>query len=177
MTTNIDRASPEYQALFDGFEHTAFRLEVLACYRDDAEAEALRAFLAGERPTVYPGKERWTARVRGAVAAGKIMQRVHVVTEPLTDYLRFEIGWSYLLNADAGEDIRILPVPAGQWPTSLPTEDYWLFDSRTLVGMRYDQDGTMTGAELDDEPAAVMRASTGRNAAMRAATPLRDYLR
>ena len=32
--------------------------------------------------------------VRAGVAAGKVLQRVHVVSEPLTDYLRFEIGWS-----------------------------------------------------------------------------------
>ena len=36
------------------------------------------------------------------------MQRVHVVSEPLTDYLRFEIT-GYRLNVEAGEDVRILP--------------------------------------------------------------------
>jgi len=35
------------------------------------------------------------------------------VVEPLTDYLRYELGWSYPPNVKAGEDIRILPAEAG----------------------------------------------------------------
>lgn len=176
MSSYLERGSPEYRSLFDGFEHTAYRLETLQCYRDDDEAEALRSFLAGEPPGPYPGKDRWTARVRAAVAVGKVMHRVHIIAEPLTDYLRYEIYWSYSLNVAVGEDIRILPIPAGQWPAGLPREDYWLFDSRTLARMHYDDSGRMARIELDDDPAAVVQASAWRDAALHAATPYRDYL-
>jgi len=53
-----------------------------------------------------------------AVRAGKVFQRVHVVREPLTDYLRYEFGWSYPPYVEAGEDIRILVAQAGSWPMS-----------------------------------------------------------
>lgn len=36
-----------FLALFDSFEHTAFRLETRDAYVEDEETEPLRAFLAG----------------------------------------------------------------------------------------------------------------------------------
>ena len=35
--------------------------------------------------------------------AGRVQQRVHVVAEPLTAYLRYELTWQYGPNAAAGE--------------------------------------------------------------------------
>ncbi len=63
------------------------------------------------------GKREWITLVRDRTAAGCTMQRVHVVKEPITDYLRFELTWGYQPNVDAGEDIGIVPVPPGNpWP-------------------------------------------------------------
>jgi hypothetical protein len=166
----------EYWALFDGFEHTAYRLETLQEYRVDGEAEPLRQFLAGETPPHTPGKERWLGRIRSAVAAGRVMQRVHIVTEPLSDYLRYELGWSYAPNVVAGEDIRIIPVAAGEWPPDLPRHDYWLFDSRTLARMQYDQ-GRLMAAELVTDPADIARACAWRDVALDTAVPYTDYTR
>jgi hypothetical protein len=95
---------------------------------------------------------------------------VHVVSEPLTDYLRFEIGWSYRLNADAGEDIRISRAAA-----ALPRDDYWLFDSRAMARLHYDGDGRLTGVELTDDPAAVVQAGYWRDVALHLAVPLDNW--
>src|SRR6266487_4396467 len=108
----VPAGSVDWPGLFGRFEHTCFRLETRQRYDEPGEADALRSFLAGQEPASYPGKEAWLAIVRAAVTAGKVMQRVHIVAEPLTDYLRFEIGWGYPLSATAGEDIRISRAPA-----------------------------------------------------------------
>src|SRR5260370_3848290 len=105
-----------------GFEHTAYRLETLQRYEDDSETVMLRSFLAGEPQPHDHGKEQWTARITAAVASGRRMQRVHVVVEPVSDYLRFELAWSYGPNVAAGEDIGIVPVSSGQWPPDLATQ-------------------------------------------------------
>ncbi|MGH3937593.1 MAG: DUF6879 family protein [Pseudonocardiaceae bacterium] len=56
--------------------------------------------------------------------AGKAVQRVQVVLEPLTDYLRFELTWGYEPNVAAGEDVRIIPVgQGGSWPDDVPQHD------------------------------------------------------
>lgn len=173
MTTVLRPGSPEFAGLFVEFQHTAYRLETLQAYQETTEAEALGAFLAGRTPEIYPGKRGWMSLVADARAGGKIMQRVHAVVEPLSDYLRYEIGWSYGLNVGAGEDVRVLPAP---WPTGLPERDYWLFDSRVLARMRYEPDGRMTGVEIVSDPAEIVEACYWRDAALHAAIPHADYL-
>jgi hypothetical protein len=166
----ITPRSPDYWRAFDSFDHTAFRWEAHQEYED--EPEPLRCFLAGDPKPPMPGKERWCARVRAACAAGKTMSRVHSVREPLTDYLLYELTWSYPPNVAAGEDVRIASMSAG-----LPARDFWLFDSRTLLWLDYDASGRLISAELDEDPASVVLANYWRDAALHAGTPLEDYAR
>jgi hypothetical protein len=173
MTRTLLPGSAEFSGLFDRFEHTAYRLEILQLYSEPSEAESLVGFLDGRRPEAHPGKRSWIALVREARRQGKIMQRVHAVTEPLSDYLRFEIGWSYELNDQAGEDVRVLTAP---WPRGLPGADYWLFDSKVLVRMVYDQGGRMTAAQLVSDLAEVVEACYWRDAALHASVPYREYV-
>lgn len=96
----------EFDAVFDRVQRSAFRLETLPRYAGDEGAE-FAAFLAGhplpERPTrTVP----WLRRVADTTAAGVRWRRVHVLSRPLTDYLRFEMV-SYKANVDAGEEVRI----------------------------------------------------------------------
>jgi hypothetical protein len=125
----------------DHFEQSRtniFRLETLQNYGNSGEDPALAAFLAGQPHLLTPAKHAWTALVRDRTATGCVMQRVHMITEPITDYLRFELTWGYQPNVEAGEDIRIIPVAVGQqWPPELPKlTDFWLFDLSVLYGRR-----------------------------------------
>jgi len=158
--------SAEYWQAFE-FAHSAFRWEGLQVYED----EAVAAFLAGEPKPAMPSKERWVARVRSARELGKVMARVHGVQEPLTDYLRYELEWSYPPNVAAGEDIRISPA----WSTGI--RDFWLFDSRTLLWLNYNDSGHLVSAELDGDPDAIVQANFWRDHVMHAGVPLHDYMR
>jgi hypothetical protein len=115
--------------------------------------------------------------------AAQVFQRVHVVREPLTDYLRYELGWSYPPNVEAGEDIRILVAQAGSWPMSARGEilpdlkDYWLFDSSDLWVMEYADDGAFLSIELVTEPAMIVTAARRRDVALQQAISYRDYVR
>jgi hypothetical protein len=157
-----------------GFEHTAYRLEVLDFYADDSEAPAFAAFTAGQSPDIYPGKRGWLDKVRAATATGRIMQRVHVVTEPLNSYLQFEIGWSYELNEGAGEDIRILPTDHAPIAVKM-AGDYWLFDSDTLIRMEYDDRGRLVKLDHISDTDAITTANDIRDAALRHAVPRKQY--
>ena len=168
-----DVASPEFDRLFTGFQHTAYRLETLQRYDMGYEEGPFAAFLAGQPYASDPAKDEWTGIIMDATETGKVMQRVHVVEEPLTDYLRYEIEVSYRPNHAAGEDIRILPVIT--WP-ALPRRDYWLFDSRDLWVMEYADDGRFLYAEQADDPAEIVKHNYWRDAALHAAIPYADYL-
>jgi hypothetical protein len=112
-----------------------------------------------------------------------MLQHVHIVWEPLTDYLRYELGWSYPPNVEAGEDIRILVAQTGSWPMSargeiLPDlQDYWLFDSSDLWVMEYADDGAFVSIEQVTEPAMIVTAARRRDAPPHRAIPYRDYMR
>jgi hypothetical protein len=168
-----DVASDEFNALFTSFGHTAYRLETLQRYDVSYEEQTYAAFLAGSPVPPDTAKNAWTAMIAEASAAGKSFRRVHVVSEPLTDYLRYELGWSYGPNVAAGEDIRILPGQPGA--LGLPDHDYWLFDSRDLWVMEYDADGRFLHSEQVNDPPAIVEHNYWRDKALGLSTPYADY--
>ncbi|MFC4564414.1 DUF6879 family protein [Nocardiopsis mangrovi] len=163
----------EFGDCFSGFQSTAFRLETLQDY-SAADEPAFRKFLAGESAPP-PGTGSWPDEVRSGIDRGLRYDRVHVVTEPLSDYVRFECAWGYRRSVRAGENIRILPVPEGGWPDGLPHLDYWLFDSATLVRMDYSPDHrTITRVAVSD-PEQIAAANAWRERAMRLSVPFTEY--
>jgi hypothetical protein len=139
-----------WREFFDSYERSAFRLETLPTYTMPDEQDEFQRFLAGEKPAPelhYP----WLDRVARFRASGRIIQRVHVVTRPLSDYIRYEFEWAYAYNVKAGEEIRILDLTGKEDP-GLPDEDFWMFDEQRIVRMMYRADGSQIGRELLDNP-------------------------
>ncbi|HEY3504049.1 MAG TPA: hypothetical protein VGN37_14855 [Actinocatenispora sp.] len=138
-------AGDEWQATLHGFSRSAWRLETLDVYTMPEEDEALREFRAGKRlPQDF--RSGWTDRIREHNAAGRTIGRVHVLTRPLSEYLRFEFDY-YRAHGRAGEDIRILDVTDRESPLA-GVGDFWLFDDAIVVRMNYRPDGTQINREL-----------------------------
>jgi hypothetical protein len=170
----MPRQTPEdFGAAFE-FRRSAFRLELLDKYVAANEAEPFRRFLNGE-PHNPAWREPWAQFVRESVRDGKRMARVHVVREPLSDYLKFELTRAYPANVTAGEDVRILEI--SQYPElSPPSRDFWLFDERNAAVMDYDQDGNFLGADATSDPALVGYYLHVRDLTVNLSVPLADYL-
>jgi hypothetical protein len=115
--------------------------------------------------------QSWLAMLGEATAAGRRFSRVRVVTLPLTDYSRFGV-WCSQFTAGAGEDIRYLPRDR---TSDLPTHDYWLFDSRTLVRMHFDDNMGFLGGEVIVDPAEIVRHNYWRDAAWHYAVRREDF--
>ncbi|WP_200834568.1 DUF6879 family protein [Amycolatopsis alkalitolerans] len=161
---------PTFGQLFQTFEHTAFRLETRDQYTSANETEALRQFVAGE-PVDMGWFQNWLTMIRQATAEGKRFSRVRVVTVPLTDYSRFGVFCSGYTN-DAGEDIRYLDrTQAGE----LPDYDYWLFDSRLLVRMRFADNETFLGGEIIEDSAEIVQHNYWRDVARHKALRREDF--
>ena len=157
--TDLLPIGPEWRALFETFEHTAFRLEVRDAYNVPSEDEPLRRFLEGDAD---PGwLSDWLIDIRKDTDSGKVYRRVRVVSLPLSDYGRFGLTFSKY-NNDAGEDIRYLSRDDAD---ELPTFDYWIFDSRTVAKMHFGDQDNLLGFELIEEPAAVVELNYWRDAA------------
>jgi hypothetical protein len=163
----------EFEDRFTGlFQREAFRLETLDWYDSPGTDERVRRFLAGQPddPAIRAG---WDELLAEARAAGKRMSRVHVVTEPLSDYLRFELDF-YRGSAAAGEDIRILP-RSRVTGLDLPGFDFWLMDGTTAAVMTYGDRGLWLGVQVVTDPGFAARCRTWRDTAMACAMTLRDY--
>jgi hypothetical protein len=167
-----DLADPEFGQLFTGVQSSWFRLETLQHYDVEYEHAEFAAFLRGEPLSAAPGP--WQTMIREHVAAGRELVRVHVVEEPLSDYVRYELH-AYEPNAEAGEEVRVIPVRRGAWPTGVPRHDYWLFYDRRLWLMDYDTAGAFQAASLVDDPAAVDQHRHWRDTALERSMALSDY--
>lgn len=168
----------EFDAHFDAFRATAFRLEKLSWYSDETEDAELASYLAGEPlPERSPRTEPWLKRILETTAAGKRWQRVHVVSHPLTDYLRFELV-GYEANVAAGEDVRIASRDAHP-ELDACQHDFWLFDAETsrpfALLMGYDDTGRLTSFEHTTRPDIIGRCRRERDLAVARSATLRDY--
>ena len=170
--TQLIKPGPEFGQLFNDFEHTAFRLEVRERYDVPHESESLQKFLAGETDDLL-WLQSWLSMLREMTATGRRFSRVRVVSVPLTDYARFGVWCSRFTNV-AGEDIRYLrrDTAEAKW---LPSHDYWLFDSRLLVQMHFNDEDGFLGGEIIDDPAVVVEHSYWRDAACHWAVRRDDF--
>ncbi|MGO4747289.1 DUF6879 family protein [Streptomyces sp. 2MCAF27] len=158
--------------LFRDFQHTAYRLETRASYGIPEEDEPYRRFLAGDDPGL-DWFEPWLALMREESGKGKRVERVRIIDEPPSDYLRFEL-WGTPHNLAAGEDIRYLTRPeAGQ--LGLPGYDYWLFDSRTVARLQFGEHDRFLGVTLSHDPVDIQCHTQWRDAAWRYAVTFEQY--
>jgi hypothetical protein len=154
------------------FEHTAFRLEVRDRYDASYENESLRRFLAGEQDGLR-WMQSWLVMLRDLAVQGRRFARVRVVSLPLTDYSRFGV-WCAQFTNGAGEDIRYLTRDQAQ-SEGLPAHDYWLFDSRILVRLHFDDEDRFIGGEAIEDPAVIVQHNYWRDAAWHKAVRPDDF--
>lgn len=168
-------SGPAFARLFDVFAHSAFRLEVRDRYNVPGEQADLERWLRTGEPNPDEEEQRapWLHRMRTARAAGKRIERVRVVSEPLSDYIRFELAGT-VYNARAGEDIRYLP---RHHPVvrELPGHDYWLFDSSRLGLLHFSVEDEFLGLEWRNDAGKIVEHCRARDAAWHYAIPYEDY--
>lgn len=166
----VDRAT--FRRLFETFEHTAWRLETRRGYASDRQDPDFQNFLK-TGVTVFDAAEPWFENIRSQTDAGKRVGRVRVIDSPPTQNQLFLLDYARH-NAAAGEDMRYL-WRADADAAGLLREDFWIFDSRIVALFHFDDADDMTAIELITEPAAVVRYSAARDAAMHHAVPF-EYI-
>lgn len=162
----------EFLRLFETFEHTAWRLETRRGYASDREDPTYAEFVETGGITLDYDDE-WSRNIRTQTEAGKTIGRVRIVDQQPTT------GQLFLLadaprNAAAGEDMRYL------WRSDaearrLPAEDFWIFDSRLVALLNFDDDDVLHDVEVITAPAEVLRYCQIRDAAMHHAVPYDQF--
>ncbi|MEU9170729.1 DUF6879 family protein [Streptomyces sp. NPDC048420] len=160
----VDRAT--FRRLFETFQHTAWRLETRRGYASDRQDPDFQVFLATGASPCDPN-EPWLVNIKTQTDAGKTVGRVRVADCPPTTEQLFLLDYARH-NAAFGEDVRYL------WredAAGLPAEDFWIFDSRLVALLRFDDEDDLLNIELITEPAEVVRYAMVRDAAMHHAIP------
>ncbi|MGW2936330.1 DUF6879 family protein [Streptomyces sp. NPDC001156] len=166
----VDRDT--FRRLFETFEHTAWRLETRRGYASDRQDPDYQAFLATGASTCDPS-EPWFINIRRQTDAGKRVGRVRIADNPPTTEQLFLLDYARH-NAAVGEDIRYLWRQDAE-RASLPAEDFWIFDSRLVALLHFDNDDNLLSIEVITEPAEVVRYSIARDAAVHHAVPYDQF--
>jgi hypothetical protein len=130
---------------------SAFRLETRQQYAVSAEADALAAFRDNRRRQARSVRtDNYLRTVARQVIDGKDRSRVHIVSRPLSEYLRFELA-EYQDSVVAGERVFIADRDAHPELAGLH-DDFWLIDEgrrteRALL-INYTADGEYAGCRL-----------------------------
>jgi hypothetical protein len=163
---------PDLAWWLQNFERSAFRLETLPVYSVPQEEEWFAEWQRyGKLPELTPETDSWLKLVSEAKQAGKQMQRVHLVTPPLGDYLRFELA-TQIPSVDCGEDCRIAEASQVEQVVS-PLEDYWLFDEAIAILLHYDDEGRFRGTDAVED---VVPYRLQRDLAVIRSISLKEYL-
>jgi hypothetical protein len=146
-----------------------FRLEMRDEYRvkeEDRELEIWRntgKFEPGE------GGKQWARDLEALRARGVITHRVHVVTVPLSDYLRFEIAaYAEDVNYIERDDYAGIKKP-------FEPQEFWLIDEKHLFIVKYDQEGHWLGNNYTDDAKIVERHAMMKDLLISKALPLEEF--
>lgn len=168
--------APTFVELLRGCTKTAVHLELRDTYNVAGERARLAAWRAGHDPSRTDPRLRsdWLDIVRETVGRGVEMRRVRVVSEPLSEYMRFSHAGTQL-NVDAGEHIRWMP-RRNTSDIALPGNDFWLYDGTLAKIHHFTGDGASAGHELTQDPAVVDLCACAFEAVWERAIPHANYL-
>ena len=172
----MERVTGEYRdSLIAGFRREALHLEMRDLYAA-ADHSRFRRWLAGE--ALDPRQEAewwrpWQEMMRRHREAGRTLRRLRVVSEPVTDYIKFEfLDAAELVRV--GEDVRWLPRQRAS-ALLLPGNDLWCFDAETVVFTYLSGDGEVQGYELTTDPGLIGQVTEAFGAAWSVAVPHGEY--
>ncbi len=173
----MQRVTGEYRdSLIAGFQREALHLEMRDVYAA-ADHSRFRRWLAGDAFALEAEAE-WWGPGRGVLgrhqAAGKTLRRLRIVSEPVTDYIKFEwLDAAELVKA--GEDVRWLPRQQAS-ALLLPGNDLWCFDGQTVVFTHFSGNGEVQGYELTTDPTLVAGCTAAFEEAWSIAVPHGEYV-
>jgi hypothetical protein len=121
-----------------------------------------------------PALPGWYELVRAQVARGISFRRVRIVSEPLSEFVRFEYLCTSGLNIAAGEQVRWLPRRRAS-DLCLPGNDFWVFDGRMVRLSHFAGNGDFLDDELSEDPALVKHCASAFEAVWERATDHADY--
>ncbi|MFI6350486.1 DUF6879 family protein [Streptomyces sp. NPDC050560] len=174
----MPQSALNFDELFEAAQRSAVHLEMRDQYAVGDEADDFNAYLRTGERDVDPFSEYWapwTAMISAAVARGVVVRRARIVSEPVTDYIRYEHAGT-VVNVAAGEQVRWLP---RQHAVDLlvPGADLWIFDGARVLFNHFTGDGNWADPdmELRTEPSIAKQCADAFESIWDRAIPHEQY--
>jgi hypothetical protein len=157
-------------------ERSAVHLEMRDCYmRSDPR---FTAWQQGFRDDPANRESWWHPWHDTAVAArnrGVTIRRARIVSEPISEYIRFEHYLTFP-NVLTGEEVRWLPRRRAS-DLLLPGNDFWVFDDRLVLWNHFTGEGEVApeGREVTEDPALVKMCAAAFESVWERAIPHEEY--
>ncbi|WP_435233981.1 DUF6879 family protein [Streptomyces sp. Tue6028] len=167
---------PTFAELLGSATHSAVHLEMRDSYAVDYEKGPFAQWRAGFRHDVADRASWWRPwldLIAQTVARNVMVRRARIVSEPVSEYIRFEHSGTFT-NVAAGEQVRWLPRRQAS-DIALPGNDFWLIDDRLVRWNHFTGDGTSAGGEISDDPAAVKLCADAFETVWARAIPHENY--
>jgi hypothetical protein len=172
----MSQSLSSFADLLRSVERSAVHLELRDAYGMGNEAAGFEAWRRGHRldPNDRASWWRpWLDLVQEVTAKGVLVRRARVITEPASEYIRYEHSFTFT-NVAAGEEVRWLP-RAGAAELTLPEHDFWLFDGRLVQFNVFDDNGRWIRTDQTEEPTAVGACVTAFDEVWERAIPHENY--
>ncbi|MDT0443902.1 DUF6879 family protein [Streptomyces johnsoniae] len=169
--------TPSIRELFQKCRRSAWHLEMRDGYMKSDPSYI--AWARGERETAEdfdPERRPWLRLMRESTDRGIEVRRARIVSEPVSDYIRFEHHVTDP-NVAAGEKVKWLPRRQAT-DLALPGNDFWLFDEEVLLVHHFDGEGELAPVdahELVEDPAVIKLCGTAFEAIWSRAVPHEEY--
>lgn len=174
MSQNV----PSFDELMEAAQRSAVHLEMRDQYGVGDEADDFNMWLRNGRRDIDPASEYWAPwvdMISRAVGRGVAVRRARIVSEPVTDYIRYEHAGT-VVNVHAGEQVRWLPRQRAA-DLMLPGADLWIFDGTQVLFNHFTGDGNWGDPpmELRTEPSIVKQCSDAFEAVWERAVAHDEY--
>ncbi|MFF4706604.1 DUF6879 family protein [Streptomyces sp. NPDC001288] len=174
----MSQSAPGFDELLAAARHSAVHLEMRDSYGVGDEAEDFENWKRTGERDIDPASAYWTPWVeliRSTVARGVIVRRARIVSEPVTDYIRYEHAGT-VVNIHAGEQVRWLPRRQAS-DIALPGNDCWVFDNATVLFNHFSGHGEWSapGWEVRTESTVANLASSAFETVWERGTPHEKY--
>ncbi|MEU8520873.1 DUF6879 family protein [Streptomyces sp. NBC_01216] len=157
-------------------ERSAVHLEMRDVYAIPNENERFTAWRQGHRldPDDRESWWRpWLDVVQEITAKGVRLRRARIVSEPPSEYIRYEHSFTFT-NIAAGEEIRWLPRRLASG-LALPGNDFWMFDGKLVQFNVFDGDGHWVHTDQTDDQTTAGLCADAFEAVWDLATPHDKY--
>lgn len=174
----MSQSEPGFKELLAAARHSAVHLELRDSYGVGDESDDFEDWKRTGRRDIDPASAYWAPwvdLVRSTVARGVVVRRARVVSEPVTDYIRYEHAGT-LVNLHAGEQVRWLPRRQAS-DIAFPGNDCWVFDGEIVLFNHFSGDGNWSDPdwEVRSEPAVARLASAAFEAVWERGIPHEKY--